>query len=417
LGFKIAHGGARQEGIGQEVGMERKGTKPMDSKNKPKVLIRAHDKCCVYGYLESLTLTYTISNEEGVDLHGLKVQCHTNANPDSPVTKAGYAISPSVVGPEELLRKLSDECQLVLEPGTLTLTAAPLVAVAENTSSVYGNPPQLSATASENRNGITATASSAAASDSAVGSYPSIVNLVDPCNKQNNYNVVKTNGTHTVAPAPLMVAVEDAVRSYGQPNPPFKAAITPNVDGICATPVSAAGPSSPAGQYPIDARVSDAKNKLGDYNLNKKPGILTVKKAQPRIIVPNSPAIVAGTSTTNLSGTIETDFDTSPTGHVAIAVNGTATNVSIQNRTFTGSLNTIMLPPGVHKFDVFYDGDDNHAPGERLRRHQCGGSSCSVTSRIRRGLRCADGSFQLLPERREGGDSDTLRRYQIFSVF
>ncbi len=83
----------------------------------------------------------------------------------------------------------------------------------------------------------------------------------------------------TVAPAQLLVKVDDAERFEGQANPEFTSSLVSRCDtsDIKVTYFCSANKKSPAGEYRIDAAVADP-----NFDVAVDPGTLTVKKKPER---------------------------------------------------------------------------------------------------------------------------------------
>ncbi len=81
--------------------------------------------------------------------------------------------------------------------------------------------------------------------------------------------------TVTVAPAQLLVKVDDAERFEGQENPEFTSSLVSRCDtsDVKVTYFCSANKKSPAGEYQIDAAVADP-----NFDVAVAPGTLTVKK-------------------------------------------------------------------------------------------------------------------------------------------
>lgn len=81
--------------------------------------------------------------------------------------------------------------------------------------------------------------------------------------------------TVTVAPAQLLVKVDDAERFEGQKNPEFTSSLVSRCDtsDVKVTYFCSANEKSPAGEYQIDAAVADP-----NFDVAVDPGTLTVKK-------------------------------------------------------------------------------------------------------------------------------------------
>jgi len=168
--------------------------------------------------------------------------------------------------------------------GTLIVNKPPLTVVIDNATRVYGDPdPAFTGTITGLRGSdvITATYSTPATAASSVGTYPIVPNYIDPGGVLNNYNLIVTNGTLTITPAPLSVTTDNASRVYGDPNPVFTGTIVgiKNADNITATYTTIANATSAVGTYPIVANLIDFTHKLGNYTVAKTDGVLTITQA------------------------------------------------------------------------------------------------------------------------------------------
>ncbi|HEX3587000.1 MAG TPA: MBG domain-containing protein [Candidatus Angelobacter sp.] len=168
--------------------------------------------------------------------------------------------------------------------GVLVVNKPPLTVMIDSATRVYGDPnPAFTGTITGLRGTdvITATYSSPATDGSPVGTYPIVPNFIDPAGVLDNYNLIVTNGTLTVTPAPLSVTADNASRVYGDPNPIFTGTILgiKNGDNISATYTSVAAAGSPVGTYPIVANLIDLTHKLGNYTVTKTDGSLTITQA------------------------------------------------------------------------------------------------------------------------------------------
>jgi 6-phosphogluconolactonase (cycloisomerase 2 family) len=177
--------------------------------------------------------------------------------------------------------------------GTLIVNKPPLTVVIDNATRVYGDAnPAFTGTISGLRGTdvITATYSSPATPGSPVGTYPIVPTFIDPANVLGNYNLIATNGTLTVNPAPLSVTADSTSRFYGDPNPVFTGTIVgiKNGDAITATYSSSANAASPVGTYPIVANLIDLTGKLSNYTVTKTDGVLTITPAPLTVTAANA---------------------------------------------------------------------------------------------------------------------------------
>ncbi len=90
----------------------------------------------------------------------------------------------------------------------------------------------------------------------------------------------------TVAPAQLLVAVDDAQRMEGEANPEFTSSLVSkaNTEGIEVAYSCDATESSPAGTYAINASVSNP-----NFIATVKPGVLTIIEKEPGPVDPGDP--------------------------------------------------------------------------------------------------------------------------------
>ncbi|HKR94872.1 MAG TPA: MBG domain-containing protein, partial [Candidatus Angelobacter sp.] len=196
--------------------------------------------------------------------------------------------------------------------GDLIVTKAQLTVTADNQSRLYGDPnPPLTYTITGFVNGDTiavvsgtADCSTTATLTSPVGTYP-ITCTIGTLSAQN-YVFTFVPGTLTVNQAPLTVTVDNATRSYGDPNPAFSGTITgiKNGDNITATYSTTATATSPAGTYPITATLSDnGTGALANYAVTINNGTLTVTQAA-LVVTANNAARLYGDPNPAFSGTI-----------------------------------------------------------------------------------------------------------------
>ncbi|HOG49074.1 MAG TPA: MBG domain-containing protein, partial [Lentisphaeria bacterium] len=229
----------------------------------------AENKARVYGDPNpTLTIAYTgLKNDDAAPATPPAIAC--SATPASPV--GGYPIV--------LAGGNDPNYMMALQNGVLTVTAAPLVAAAEDKSRAYGDAnPALTIAYTGLKNDDTAPATlpaiaCAATPASPVGNYPiMLAGGADP-----NYTLTLQNGALTVTAAPLIVTAEDKTRIYGDANPPLTITYAglKNNDVAPATPPAiacAATPASPAGAYPITLAGGADPN----YALTLVNGTLTV---------------------------------------------------------------------------------------------------------------------------------------------
>ena len=121
----------------------------------------------------------------------------TVADPSSPV--GDYAIIPTLVDPDGKLSNYT----VIINNGTLTVTPAPLLVIADDTARPAGQPnPTFTGAVQGVKNGddITATQDSPATVGSAAGTYDIVPTVKDGSGKISNYAVSISKGTLTVTP-------------------------------------------------------------------------------------------------------------------------------------------------------------------------------------------------------------------------
>ena len=174
-------------------------------------------------------------------------------------------------------------------PGTLTVTPAPLTVTTLSASRQYGQPnPSFSSTTTVTLNGVTKPGtlngdalniaySTTATITSPVGTYPINATVSGPASA--NYAVTVVTGNLTVTAAPLTVTVSNASRPYGTANPTFTSTVSGalNGDTFTNTYSTTATIGSPVGSYPINDVVGGPAT--SNYTITVVPGTLTITTA------------------------------------------------------------------------------------------------------------------------------------------
>jgi filamentous hemagglutinin family protein len=196
---------------------------------------------------------------------------------------------------------------LSLQPGTLTVTPAPLTVTIGNVSRVYGDPNTFNGTASTAgfKNGENGTGNvdgnlirtTTATITSGVGTYP--FNGSGLFSTSPNYTLSFVSGIVTITPAPLTIRANDATRQQGMDNV-FSSTFTGLKNSDTPAVVSnlrystAVTPSSGTGTYAVTPYGAQAAN----YAISYQPGSLTV--TQPVTVISTN---VLTTSTSGGTGT------------------------------------------------------------------------------------------------------------------
>jgi hypothetical protein len=207
--------------------------------------------------------------------------------------------------------------------GTLTISSAPLLIIADSKSMTYGGTlPALTASYSGFVNGDTAaslstlpTLSSTATAHSHAGNYTiSASGAVDP-----DYFPVYVNGALSITPASLTISADSKSMIYGSPLPALTASYTGLVNGDTAaslttpaTLTTTATTHSHVGNYTITTGAAvDA-----DYIISYVPGTLTITPAALIITADNKSMVFGGilpALTASYSGFVNGDTSASLT--------------------------------------------------------------------------------------------------------
>jgi uncharacterized protein (TIGR03437 family) len=252
--------------------------------SKAPLTVTASNATKVYGAaLPAFTATYSgfVNGDTSAVLSG-SPDLTTTANAGSPVGTYPIAAAVGTLS--------AANYNFTFVSGTLTVTKAALIVVANNQTRTYGTAnPALTYTFAGFVNGDTASVisgtpalSTSANSGSPVGAYPITVDVSSL--SAVNYSFTASDGALIVNKAALTVKADDAARTYGATNPTFTYTITGFVNGDTASVVSGvpsltttAIASSPVGAYPIS--VSTSGLSAANYSFTSSDGTLTVNKA------------------------------------------------------------------------------------------------------------------------------------------
>jgi hypothetical protein len=283
----------------------------------------------------------------------------TSADTNSPV--GTYNIVPALADPNHKLTNYS----VTSSNGTLTVSAATLIASADNKLRLYGQTnPVFTVTYTgfvnnENAGILSGTliASTTANVNSAVGSYPITVSG----QSAPNYTIAYAPGTLTVGPAPLLVKANDASRAYGQSNPLFSAGFSGFVNGEDSNVLSgaldfttSADTNSPVGTYSIAVTGLTSTN----YSLTFSNGTLAITPYALLVIAdsfsrtygaanPSFTGTLTGVQNgDNITATYSTSAGTnSPVGTYGIVPALADPNHKLTNYSVTSSNGTLTVTP------------------------------------------------------------------------
>src|SRR6185295_12050753 len=211
-------------------------------------LITANDQTKAYGDVNpALTVSYT----------GLLNGDVAPATPPS-ISTTAVTSSPFGTYPITASGAADPNYTITYAPGTLSVTAVPLLITANDQTRAYGDAnPTLTVSYTGLLNGDVAPATPPSVSTTAVtsspfGTYPITASgAADP-----NYTITYAPGTLSVTAVPLLITANDQTKAYGDVN----AALTVSYTGLLNGDVAPATPpsvsttavtSSPFGTYPI----------------------------------------------------------------------------------------------------------------------------------------------------------------------
>jgi len=267
------------------------------------------------------------------------------------------------------------------------VSVAPLSITINSFSRQYGQTnPQLGGTISGLQNGdnITANYNTIATPPSPVGSYSITATLSDPNGKLANYAVKTTNGTLTITPAPLMIAANNRIKTYGQAiafaGNEFTSSGLLNADSVASVTLASAGAAasaSVAGSPYVITPTAAVGTGLGNYSINFVNGTLTVIQAS------TITALTASPDPSNFGQSVTLTATVAPvapgagtaTGKVTFFDGSTALGTSILSTADVATFSTSALAAGNHSLTATYSGDPNFsgssssAQGDQV---QCG---------------------------------------------
>jgi MBG domain (YGX type)/Purple acid Phosphatase, N-terminal domain len=157
---------------------------------------------------------------------------------------------------------------------------------------------------------ITASFTTAADTNSAVGSYPITAVLNDPNNKLGDYTVTINNGTLTVTNALLTVMADNASKVFGQTlnfaGTEFTVSGLVSTDTVSGATLSSAGQAAGAGIGAFGISITNAVGDSGltNYLITYVPGTLTVEALGVLTVNVNNQARGYGQTNPVLTGTL-----------------------------------------------------------------------------------------------------------------
>jgi hypothetical protein len=325
------------------------------------LLVKADDKSRAYGQTNPVfTAAITgLVNGEAASVLGGALAFSTTADTNSPI--GTYPIAVTGLN--------STNYSITFSNGMLTVTPFALIVTADNQTRTYGAAnPTLTGTLTGVQSGdnITASYSTAANTNSPIGTYAIIPALNDPDNKLTNYSVTISNGTLTVGPAALTVTADNQSRVYGSANPTLTGTVTglQNDDGITATYSTTADATTPVGNYSIVPELNDPNSKLTNYSVTISNGILTITAANSTVAIVSSVNPSAETSNVTFTATVSPVSPATPipTGDVQFFANGVALGAAAPLSSGVANINISSLAAGSNNIAAVYLGDGNFLP-------------------------------------------------------
>jgi hypothetical protein len=254
---------------------------------------------------------------------------------------------------------------------TQTVNAAPLSITINSFSRQYGQAnPQFAGTISGLQNGdnITANYNTIATPASPVGSYSIIATLSDPNGKLANYGVKTSNGTLTITTAPLTIAANNRIKTYGQAvafaGTEFTSSGLLNADNVASVTLASAGAAasaSVAGSPYVITPTAAVGTGLGNYNITYLNGTLTVGPASAVTTLSAAPSPSTFGQSVTLTATVVAVAPGagSATGKVTFFDGSVTLGTGILSTADVATVTTSELAAGNHSLTASYSGDPN----------------------------------------------------------
>jgi hypothetical protein len=295
------------------------------------LMITADHQSSTYGAtLPTLTATYTgLVNNDTASSLTTPPTITTMATAASSVTGSPYAITASGA--------VDSNYTITYAPGTLAITAAPLLITPDDQTKVYGAAlPPLTASYSGFVNNETAAnlttqpnITTTATATSGVTNSPYAITASGAVD--SNYAITYAPGSLTVTPVALLITADDQSEVYGSALPTLTASYSGFVNNDTAASLTTqptlttASATSPVGTYAITA--SGAVD--SDYTISYMDGTLAITPA-PLLITADDQSEVYGsalpTLTASYSGFVNNDTAASLTTQPTITTTATATS-------------------------------------------------------------------------------------------
>jgi hypothetical protein len=285
---------------------------------------------------------------------------------------------------------------LVTNNGVLTVTRAALLVKADDKTRSYGQINALTASyigigAGQGTNILSGSVvlTTAAETNSPIGSYAITVAAGTLSVADTNYDLVFSNGTLTVTQAVLTVKADDQTRSYGATNPPLTFSYNGFVNGDGTNIVSG---------EPDLSTLADSNSSVGIYAITVGQGTLNVADTNYGLAFVNGTFTITPASSTNamvsslnpsttgnnvmFTATVSPvpPATTLPTGNVMFLTNDAVLGVVPLNSGIAGIITT-SLPPGTNIVIAAYPGDGNYF-GSTNALQQSVTAVCSGTNYI-----------------------------------
>ena len=243
----------------------------------------------------------------------------------------------------------------------------PVLTWANPTAITYGtalSATQLNATSG----GVAGTFGYTPASDTVLTSGSHTLSVTFTPTDTTDYNNSSAIATLFVNKVTLTVTPNTASRPYGAANPAFFGSITGMVagDGITATYASGATVTTTVDVYSsganaIASTLQDPNGRLGNYNVTKNLGALTITQATATMNLTSSlnpskygDSVTFTVTATGVAGAAN------PTGTVTVSDGGTTLATITLDASGTATQSIQTLTAGSHSLSAFYGGDGNY---------------------------------------------------------
>jgi len=224
---------------------------------------------------------------------------------DSAPTATTTATTSTNVGTASISVSGGSDANYTISPnnGTLTISKAPLIVTAKNTTAEYGDNFSIDFEYGAFKNGEDSSVLDTGAyvyivgsAPYSVGTYPIVPDAVD----DNNYVPSYVNGILTINKATLTATADDKAKSYGDANPAFTISYSGFKNGDDSTNLDMVSTASTTATVTSDAGIYDITLSDGldtNYTITETKGVLTITSILPSVVT-NVVTNIAGVAAT-----------------------------------------------------------------------------------------------------------------------